>query len=643
MAEFLFNVKDFTQKKVYDYAKEHGFRGEGIQKSNKTRTKWTMGDVKKCPYVTDSSSAKKGNEYPVKKQVNGRDPNLTTPEKKASPTENSNLLPTSKLIHAAKIANAIITHKETDMFVEHLGPVDGSERISNYKDWLEAKEPQSVHVGNKSMRNKIVIFSSFLDNLDVAQKIFAAVTNENCELLIKGAVSPDKRQSIIKRFNEDDSIPFIFCQTATGGAGINLQTANVVFLLDPVWSPALEWQARDRIWRIGSPHDAVYIYNFRISNTIEDEFVKLHEKKLEFWKKSISLVEDTVGLSAALSTPNSNSVKKLTRSEDIKKKFEFDMEVKNAGITATLKQHQFVGLRWMQRQERGENPAGPEIKGGILADDMGLGKTLQFLTLIKLDLMSSNTNKPTLAIMPPSVFDSWVGDCRKFISGMNKNNAVEKNKDMQVLVYHTDFHKLLPSLKHMNNKTNGKLLVLATYNALKTKKELLEINWRRLILDESQAINNKKNGFNMACKLNCDFKWSCSGTPMKNEMKDFLPHLKLIGADTTFTEHNMETEQGLNAVLLRRTKIGLKKTGEKLPCCFQKDVIMELSPEEQAAYEYALSGKHHLAKYTIGRQRTSVQKKESGKSKSEIEDSDEAKNIFLDDDPLLSFGKFTSP
>ena len=88
----------------------------------------------------------------------------------------------------------------------------------------------------------------------------------------------------------------------------------------------------------------------------------------------------------------------------------------------------------MQRQERGENPAGPNIKGGILAMTWDLEKIHP--CALKFDLMSSNINKPTLAIMPPSVFDSWTGDCRKFILGINKDNAIKKDKDMQILVYH---------------------------------------------------------------------------------------------------------------------------------------------------------------------------------------------------------------
>ena len=36
-----------------------------------------------------------------------------------------------------------------------------------------------------------------------------------------------------------------------GGVGLNLTAANHLFLLDPAWNPASEWQCFDRIHRMG--------------------------------------------------------------------------------------------------------------------------------------------------------------------------------------------------------------------------------------------------------------------------------------------------------------------------------------------------------------------------------------------------------
>ena len=169
----------------------------------------------------------------------------------------------------------------------------------------------------------------------------------------------------------------------------------------------------------------------------------------------------------------------------------------------------------MQRQERGENPGQRGIKGGILADDMGLGKTLQLLTLIKLDL--NQENKPTLVVMPKTVFNSWIDDCKKFIPGM------------KVIIYHGDFHTKsnFPTVDTiMRNAGELPTIVLTNYHRLRDNSaELMTIDWRRLILDESHAINNMKNGFDNACQLKCDFKWSATGTPRKNKISDFFEDL----------------------------------------------------------------------------------------------------------------------
>ena len=60
------------------------------------------------------------------------------------------------------------------------------------------------------------------------------------------------RASVIEKFNENRSIRVgIFGLKKTGGVGINLTSADYVFLYDPWWNPAGEQQAIDRVHRIG--------------------------------------------------------------------------------------------------------------------------------------------------------------------------------------------------------------------------------------------------------------------------------------------------------------------------------------------------------------------------------------------------------
>ena len=46
-----------------------------------------------------------------------------------------------------------------------------------------------------------------------------------------------------------------------GGVGLNLTSANHVFMLDIHWNPALEVQAADRCHRVGQTRD-VYIHRY---------------------------------------------------------------------------------------------------------------------------------------------------------------------------------------------------------------------------------------------------------------------------------------------------------------------------------------------------------------------------------------------
>jgi len=534
--------------------------------------------------------------------------------------ESTKTTATSKIIEAAEIADRIIKNVERCEFKEFLDKEHfrSNEANKTHEDYIEATKSKFVRVGVNNIRNKIVVFSTWKQVLSQAQETFRKKMNIDCSLRIDGDVtSMADRMKIIEKFNRKDSPQVIFCQIDTCGAGINLQTANVVFILDPKWSPALEWQARDRIWRLGSPHEAVYFYHFLIKLETDEFKKKKQDEKQKVWDKTVRLAEDAVDYTG----PSEYRSRKKYAAE----KRSFDAEVTDAGIIATLKTHQFTGVRWMQRQERGENPGQPGITGGILADDMGLGKTLQLLTLVKLD--PNEERKPTLAVMPKTVFNSWISDCKKFIPGM------------EVVIYHDDAHAKsdFPTVETIKRKAKiGATIVLTNYHRLRDNStDLMTIQWRRLILDESHVINNEKYGFDKACKLKCDYKWSVTGTPMKNNISDFSPHLKLIGADDKNIKcTDMKNADRINCVLLRRTKLALKSQGEKLPKCFiNTHQWQNLTESEEIEYEREKASWHFLATFSKGSIytgiRTGGQNARNPDSKREVSYDEEAEADLL--------------
>lgn len=76
-----------------------------------------------------------------------------------------------------------------------------------------------------------------------------------------------------------------------GGTGLNLTSANYVFIVDPWWNPAAEAQARDRTHRIGQKHN-VFSYKFISRDTIEEKSHFCNAK--EGYSKEIIVSENNI-------------------------------------------------------------------------------------------------------------------------------------------------------------------------------------------------------------------------------------------------------------------------------------------------------------------------------------------------------------
>ena len=73
-------------------------------------------------------------------------------------------------------------------------------------------------------------------------------------------------------------VPFFLISLKAGGFGLNLTSADYVFMIDPWWNPAVERQAIDRAHRIGQTQN-VFIYKFITKDSVEEKILALQEKK----------------------------------------------------------------------------------------------------------------------------------------------------------------------------------------------------------------------------------------------------------------------------------------------------------------------------------------------------------------------------
>eukprot|EP01112_Ceratiomyxa_fruticulosa_P009872 TRINITY_DN2592_c0_g1_i3.p1 TRINITY_DN2592_c0_g1~~TRINITY_DN2592_c0_g1_i3.p1 ORF type:complete len:120 (-),score=17.78 TRINITY_DN2592_c0_g1_i3:48-407(-) len=88
----------------------------------------------------------------------------------------------------------------------------------------------------------------------------------------------EQKNLAISRFNNDPETSVFLISLKAGGLALNLTIANTCFLLDPWWNRAVEYQALDRIYRLGQ-FKCIKVVRFICPNTIEDRILRLQYKK----------------------------------------------------------------------------------------------------------------------------------------------------------------------------------------------------------------------------------------------------------------------------------------------------------------------------------------------------------------------------
>lgn len=166
------------------------------------------------------------------------------------------------------------------------------------------------------------------------------------------------------------------------------------------------------------------------------------------------------------------------------------------GVNAEFREYQTKGFGWLWFMYKyGLN--------GILADDMGLGKTLQALAVIQ-KAKEQDGPMPTLVICPTTVVFNWESEIQKFAPTLTtlKLSGTERKQ----------FFKHIPEYD----------VVITSYALVRRDIEKLkDINFRYIILDESQNIKNAMSQTAQAVKkLNSTHKLALSGTPIENKLEE---------------------------------------------------------------------------------------------------------------------------
>lgn len=126
--------------------------------------------------------------------------------------------------------------------------------------------------------NRVLIFSQFLENLDIVEDFLTGLDLPYCRL--DGRLTARQKQQQIDAFNEPDSPFFAFLlSTRSGGVGINLATADTVIIMDPDFNPKQDMQALSRAHRIGQKN-TVLVFHLTTRATVEEKIMQKGKKKL---------------------------------------------------------------------------------------------------------------------------------------------------------------------------------------------------------------------------------------------------------------------------------------------------------------------------------------------------------------------------
>lgn len=266
------------------------------------------------------------------------------------------------------------------------------------------------------------------------------------------------------------------------------------------------------------------------------------------------------------------------------------------GFIGSLRPYQSRGLAWLDFLHR----CG---LGGILADDMGLGKTVQLLALLAHDAGTG----PSLLICPMSLVGNWQREAARF------------TPDLRVHVHHG---RERARGKHFVGAVAASDLVVTTYAlAARDAPDLRTITWRRVVVDEAQAIKNGGTRQAIAIRtLPSATRIAVTGTPVENRLADLWSILEFanpgqLGTATAFRKRFAEPierhgdEDAANRLrrftgpfVLRRVKTDRSIIAD-LPDKLEMDVVCNLTAEQAALYQAVVDDMLERIEQTDGIQR----------------------------------------
>jgi len=248
-----------------------------------------------------------------------------------------------------------------------------------------------------------------------------------------------------------------------------------------------------------------------------------------------------------------------------------------SGLKAELRPYQQTGLAWLEFLRIHEF-------SGILADDMGLGKTLQVLAHVLRVFEQGRLHGPVLIVAPTSLLGNWQAECERFAPALKSVILTGQHRQKQLRQLH-QYQLVITSYGVMN----------------RDRRKLAAYDWDTLVLDEAQAIKNRKTQVSKAAKaLPARHRLCLSGTPVENHLGEIWSLFEFLmpgflAAEKVFQQlyqwpiekdrnqqKLLELQQRLKPFILRRTKA---EVATELPEKTEIIKLIELDDAQARVYE----------------------------------------------------------
>jgi hypothetical protein len=252
------------------------------------------------------------------------------------------------------------------------------------------------------------------------------------------------------------------------------------------------------------------------------------------------------------------------------------------GFNGELRSYQAEALAWLQFLDT-------TSLGGCLALDMGLGKTPTILA----HLVAGAGGGPALVIAPPAVVGNWAAEAARF------------TPSLKVLVHHGASRAEEDRLADLAASHD---IIITTYStAVRDIAALEKIHWRRIVLDEAQAIKNPANDTAQQLRrLDATTRLALTGTPIENGLGDlwaildftnpglvgprpqFIAQLSGTGTGEGTRDQGERALRALNGILVFRRTKSEPAIAAELPDRIDELDRCSMTPEQIGLYQAVL-------------------------------------------------------